>query len=105
MLTCLNCRVLGSKYCTWRKLLACGASAADGCVAQNAGWFSGRRNRDDIHTRPLLSIAAWFVMAGSYQYNLSPQYGEGTGIACALPGGTFGSRTGIRRSVAVCSSG
>jgi len=25
---------------------------------QNAGWFSERRNRDDIQIRPLLSIAA-----------------------------------------------
>ena len=57
----------GSKYCTCRKLVGRGASFADGWSAQKAGWFSGRRKRDDIQTRPLLSIAAWFVMAGSNQ--------------------------------------
>ena len=71
---------------------------------QNDGWFSGTRNRADIQTRPLLSIAAWLEMAGSNQYSLVPQYGDGTGIDCGLPGGVFGSRTGILVSFAVCSS-
>jgi hypothetical protein len=70
---------------------------------QNDGWFSGARNRADIQTRSLLSIAARLEMAGSNQYRFEPQYGDGTGIDCGLPGGVFGSSTGILVSSAVCS--
>src|SRR4029453_14070771 len=105
MSTCLNCCVRGSKYSICRKLRGCGASADDGWSLQKVGWFSGTRNRADIQTRPLLSIAAWFEIAGSNQYSFVPQYGEGTGIDCGLPGGVLGSRTGILVSLTVCSSG